>query len=81
VSGTFLPKEKNRIKSIEFKDGNARFTDSLLGIKQGRMEFDVKGDLIKIKHPFSGLLLFKIIDADTLKCEIPGMSGFYTRQK
>jgi len=81
VSGTFIPKEKNRIRSIEFRDGNARVTDSFLGIKQGCMEFDVKGDLIKIKHPFSGSLVFKIIDANTLSCEIPGMSGFYIRQK
>jgi len=81
ISGVFIPKGKSRVQSIEFKHGNARFTDSFLEIKQGRMEFDVKGDLVRIKDPIIGYLLFKIIDADTLACEIPGMSGLYVRQK
>jgi hypothetical protein len=81
ISGVYIPKEKHQIKSIEFKDGNARFTDSILGIKQGRMEFKVSGNMIDIRHPFSGSMIFNIIDSDTLKCDIPGMSGFYIRQK
>ena len=81
ISGVFIPKEKNRIKSIEFKDGNARLTDSFLELKQGCMEFNVKGDMITINHPFTGSMIFRIIDADTLKCEIHGISGFYIRQK
>ncbi len=81
LSGTFIPKEKNRVASVEFKDGNARFTDSFLGIKQGCMEFSVKGRLVCIKHPVTGILIFKIIDSDTLMCEMPGMYGFYTRLK
>lgn len=81
LSGVFVPREKNRVTSVEFKDGSARFTDSFLGIKQGRMEFTVKGDTVKINDPFTGTLIFKIIDADTLFCEIKGMSGLFVRQK
>ena len=81
ISGVFIPKVKTRVKSIEFREGNARFTDSFLEIKQGCMEFDVRGDKIIIKDPFTGPMVFKIIDTDTIKCEIPGLSGLYIRQK
>jgi len=81
LSGIFIPKGKSRISAVEFKDGVARFTDSFLGIKQGCMDFKVKEDKVEIKHPFTGSIIFKIVDNDTLKCEIPGMNGFYLRQK
>jgi hypothetical protein len=81
VTGVFVPEEKSRIKSVEFADGSARFTDAFLEIKQGRMEVDVKGDIIRVNDPLIGPMIFRIIDADTLRCEISGMSGLYIRQK
>jgi len=81
VTGVFVPKEKSRVKSVEFVDGSARFTDSFLELKQGRMDFEVKGDLICINDPIVGPMIFRILDADTLRCEISGMSGLYIRQK
>lgn len=81
LSGTFIPKGKSRVASIEFKDGNARFTDSFLGIKQGCMEFYINDGLVNIKHPVTGIMVFKIVDADTLLCDVPGMHGVYTRLK
>ncbi len=81
VTGVFVPKEKSRVKSVEFADGSARFTDSFLELKQGRMDFEVKGDLICINDPIVGPMIFRIIDADTLRCEISGMSGLYIRKK
>ncbi len=81
VAGVFVPKDKSRIKSVEFAHGSARFTDAFLGIKQGRMKVDVKGDIISINDPIIGPMIFRIIDADTLSCKISGMSGLYIRQK
>jgi hypothetical protein len=81
VTGVFVPKGKSRIKSVEFADGSARFTDAFLEIKQGRMKVDVKRDIISINDPIIGPMIFRIIDADTLRCEISGMSGLYIRQK
>jgi hypothetical protein len=81
VSGVFVPKGKSRVKSVEFADGSARFTDAFLEIKQGRMEVYVKGNIISVNDPLIGPMMFRIIDADTLSCEISGMSGLYIRQK
>lgn len=80
-AGIYVPKEKKRIQAIEFKDGKARFTDSYLGIKQGCMDFQVKGSRLSIIHPFSGEMIFTIIDSDTIMSEIPGMNGLFIRQR
>ena len=81
ITGVFVPKEKSRIKSVEFADGSARFTHAFLEIKQGRMDVDVEGNIIRVNDPLIGPMIFRIIDADTLSCEISGMSGLYIRQK
>lgn len=80
VSGVFIPEKKSQIKSVEFKDGRARFTYSFINFTQGFIKCRFSSNRVYIDDPIRGEIPFKVINSDTLECEHPSLAGLYRKE-
>jgi len=80
IDGTYVLQEGDLftvINEITFNDGTARM--KTFGMTLPGVPFEVRGQTIYMEHHGTMQAMFEIIDADTIKSNVTGFSGVYSR--